>query len=86
LLAGYKVGAMSYKVQLDGDNLVPYLTGQVARNAGFDFAFQPSLDKKRILTGAVGHTTTTDPRSRRNRVGRRGGQLPNTRATFGPLV
>ena len=26
-------------------------------------------------TGAVGHTTTTDPRSRRNRVGRRGGQL-----------
>jgi hypothetical protein len=29
--------------------------------------------------GAVGHTTTTDPRSRRNRVGRRGGQL-QTRA------
>ena len=26
-------------------------------------------------TGAVGNTTTTDPRSRRNRVGRRGGQL-----------
>jgi hypothetical protein len=26
-------------------------------------------------TGAVGDTTTTDPRSRRNRVGRRGGQL-----------
>jgi hypothetical protein len=25
--------------------------------------------------GAVGNTTTTDPRSRRNRVGRRGGQL-----------
>src|SRR5579884_3993664 len=25
--------------------------------------------------GAVGDTTTTDPRSRRNRVGRRGGQL-----------
>src|SRR5205085_85150 len=25
--------------------------------------------------GAVGHTTTTDPRSQRNRVGRRGGQL-----------
>src|SRR4029077_15335554 len=26
-------------------------------------------------TGAVGHTTTADPRSQRNRVGRRGGQL-----------
>jgi hypothetical protein len=30
-------------------------------------------------TGAVGDTTTTDPRSRRNRVGHRGGQL-TTRA------
>ena len=27
------------------------------------------------VAGAVGNTTTTDPRSRRNRVGRRGGQL-----------
>ena len=26
----------------------------------------------------MGHTTTTDPRSQRNRVGRRGGQLTNT--------
>ena len=28
LLKGYKVGDMTYKVHLDGDNLVPYLTGQ----------------------------------------------------------
>src|SRR3954453_16551154 len=28
-----------------------------------------------MATGAVGDTTTTDPRSRRNRAGRRGGQL-----------
>ena len=32
LLAGYKVGEMTYKVHLDGDNLVPYLTGQVAKS------------------------------------------------------
>ena len=31
LLKGYKVGDMTYKVHLDGDNLVPYLTGQVAK-------------------------------------------------------
>lgn len=28
LLKGYKVGDMTYKVHLDGDNLVPYLTGE----------------------------------------------------------
>ena len=28
LLQGYKVGDMTYKVHLDGDSLVPYLTGQ----------------------------------------------------------
>ena len=32
LLAGYKVGDVSYKVHLDGDNLLPYLTGQVAKS------------------------------------------------------
>ena len=32
LLKGYKVGDMTYKVHLDGDNLVPYLTGQVAKS------------------------------------------------------
>jgi len=32
LLKGYKVGDMTYKVHLDGDNLVPYLTGQVEKS------------------------------------------------------
>ena len=31
LLKGYKVGDMTYKVHLDGYNLVPYLTGQVEK-------------------------------------------------------
>ena len=31
LLKGYKVGDMTYKVHLDGDNLVPYLTGQAPK-------------------------------------------------------
>jgi arylsulfatase len=31
LLKGDKVGDMTYKVHLDGDNLVPYLTGQVEK-------------------------------------------------------
>jgi arylsulfatase A-like enzyme len=31
LLRGYRVGDMTYKVHLDGDNLVPYLTGQSAK-------------------------------------------------------
>jgi arylsulfatase len=32
LLQGYQVGAMTYKVHLDGYNLVPYLTGQAAKS------------------------------------------------------
>ena len=32
LLKGYKVGDMTYKVHLDGDNLVPYLTGQETKS------------------------------------------------------
>jgi len=32
LLQGYKVGDMTYRVHLDGDNLVPYLTGEVSRS------------------------------------------------------
>ena len=32
LLTGYKVGDMTYKVHLDGDNLVPYLTGQAPKS------------------------------------------------------
>jgi len=31
LLKGYNMGDMTYKVHLDGYNLVPYLTGEVAR-------------------------------------------------------
>jgi arylsulfatase A-like enzyme len=32
LLQGYKIGDMTYKVHLDGDSLVPYLTGEVAKS------------------------------------------------------
>jgi arylsulfatase len=39
LLKGYKVGAMTYKVHLDGDNLVPYLTGQVAKSPRESFLY-----------------------------------------------
>jgi arylsulfatase len=39
LLAGYKVGDMTYKVHLDGDNLVPYLTGQVAKSPRQSFFY-----------------------------------------------
>jgi arylsulfatase len=31
LLNGYKIGDMTYKVHLDGYNLVPYLTGEAAK-------------------------------------------------------
>jgi arylsulfatase len=39
LLTGYKVGDMTYKVHLDGDNLVPYLTGQVAKSPRESFLY-----------------------------------------------
>jgi arylsulfatase len=39
LLAGYKLGEMTYKVHLDGDNLVPYLTGQVAKSPRESFFY-----------------------------------------------
>ncbi|HUL92672.1 MAG TPA: arylsulfatase [Burkholderiales bacterium] len=39
LLKGYKVGNMTYKVHLDGDNLVPYLTGQVAKSPRESFLY-----------------------------------------------
>src|SRR5499426_1305309 len=32
LLKGHKIGDMTYKIHLDGHNLVPYLTGQVAKS------------------------------------------------------
>jgi hypothetical protein len=39
LLKGYKVGDMTYKVHLDGYNLVPYLTGQVAKSPRDSFFY-----------------------------------------------
>jgi arylsulfatase len=39
LLKGYKVGDMTYHVHLDGDNLVPYLTGQVAHSPRISFFY-----------------------------------------------
>jgi arylsulfatase A-like enzyme len=48
LLAGYKVGDITYKVHLDGDNLIPYLTGQTAKSPREAF-FYINDDQK--LTG-----------------------------------
>jgi arylsulfatase len=39
LLTGYQVGDMTYKVHLDGDNLVPYLTGQVGKSPRESFLY-----------------------------------------------
>ena len=39
LAKGSKVGDMTYKVHLDGDNLVPYLTGQVAKSPRKSFLY-----------------------------------------------
>jgi len=39
LLKGYKAGDMTYKVYLDGDNLVPYLTGQIAKSPRESFLY-----------------------------------------------
>ena len=39
LLTGYKVGDMTYKVHLDGDNLVPYLTGQAPKSPRESFLY-----------------------------------------------
>jgi arylsulfatase A-like enzyme len=39
LLKGYRVGAMTYKVHLDGYNLVPYLTGQAAKSPRESFLY-----------------------------------------------
>ena len=48
LLKGYKVGDMTYKVHLDGDNLVPYLTGQVAKSPRESFLY---VNDDQQLTG-----------------------------------
>jgi arylsulfatase A-like enzyme len=39
LLQGYKVGEMTYKVHLDGDNVVPYLTGQTPKSPRQSFFY-----------------------------------------------
>ncbi len=39
LLKGYKVGDRTYKVHLDGDNLVPYLTGQAPKSPRGSFLY-----------------------------------------------
>jgi arylsulfatase A-like enzyme len=39
LLKGYKVGDMTYKVHLDGDNLVPYLTGLTQKSPRESFIY-----------------------------------------------
>ena len=39
LLKGYQAGGMNYKVYLDGDNLVPYLTGQTQKSPRESFIY-----------------------------------------------
>ena len=48
LLKGYKVGDMTYKVHLDGYNLVPYLTGNVEKSERNSFFY---INDDQQLTG-----------------------------------
>ena len=48
LLAGYKVGDMTYKIHLDGDNLVPYLSGQTPKSPAESFFY---INDDQQLTG-----------------------------------
>ena len=48
LLKGYKVGDMTYKVHLDGDNLVPYLTVQAEKSPRESFLY---INDDQQLTG-----------------------------------
>jgi arylsulfatase len=48
LLKGYKVGDIAYKVHLDGDNLVPYLTGQADKGPRVSFLY---VNDDQQLTG-----------------------------------
>jgi arylsulfatase len=48
LLKGYKVGETTYKVHLDGDNLVPYLTGQAVKGPRESFLY---VNDDQQLTG-----------------------------------
>jgi len=48
LLKGYKAGDMTYKVHLDGYNLVPYLTGQAPKSPRESFFY---INDDQQLTG-----------------------------------
>jgi arylsulfatase A-like enzyme len=48
LLKGYQVGDMTYKVHLDGYNLIPYLTGQVEKSPRESFLY---VNDDQLLTG-----------------------------------
>ena len=48
LLKGYRVGSMTYKVHLDGYNLVPYLTGQADKSQRESFLY---INDDQQLTG-----------------------------------
>jgi arylsulfatase len=48
LLKGYKVGGVTYKVHLDGYNLVPYLTGQSTKSPRDSFFY---VNDDQQLTG-----------------------------------
>jgi arylsulfatase A-like enzyme len=48
LLKGYKLGDMTYKVHPDGDNLVPYLTGQTPKSPRKSFFY---INDDQQLTG-----------------------------------
>ena len=48
LLKGNKIGDMTYKVHLDGDNLVPYLTGQAPKSPRESFFY---INDDQQLTG-----------------------------------
>jgi len=48
LLKGYKVGGITYKVHLDGYNLVPYLTGQTTKSPRDSFLY---VNDDQQLTG-----------------------------------
>lgn len=48
LLKGYKVGEANYKVHLDGDNLIPYLTGQATKSPRESFLY---INDDQQLTG-----------------------------------
>ena len=48
LLNGHKVGDITYKVHLDGDSLVPYLTGQAAKSPRESFFY---INDDQQLTG-----------------------------------